>query len=238
MKTNHKLTANHLNNNQINIDRNEVLRYLQCKGQNIDKETNNLINESITEVNEISQPRYVYRIYYIEKRGTIINFENDFLIDSTDLIKTLKNSDKVAVLAATIGIPIEKRIRYYSVTSLSKALVFDSCATSYIEALCDYVEKEINNLANKENLGITFRYSPGYGDLPISHQGEILNSLNAGKLIGLTATTSSILIPRKSVTAFIGLNKSKTPNTNGSSCSSCNLSRTCTFSKEGDICGK
>ena len=59
-------------------------------------------------------------------------------------------------------------------------------------------------MASKEGYNITYRYSPGYGDLTISHQSDILSLLNAQKLIGLSALESAILVPVKSVTAFIG----------------------------------
>ncbi|MFA9422765.1 MAG: methionine synthase, partial [Sedimentibacter sp.] len=94
------------------------------------------------------------------------------------------------------------------------------------------VEGEIKDLAAKEGSSITFRYSPGYGDVPISHQGDILAALNAQKLIGLSVSDSSILIPRKSVTAFIGFSNSD--RINKKSCYNCNLFGNCSFSKEGD----
>ncbi len=51
-----------------------------------------------------------------------------------------------------------------------------------------------------------WRFSPGYGDCPLSAQRSIVNSvLNATRLIGLTVTPTSLLIPTKSVTAVIGL---------------------------------
>lgn len=238
MKANQQITAKHLKTDKVDIDKSEVLRYLQYKNKDIDEETNKSLNESITEIKEISELKYVYRIFNIQKENTTINFEDEFVITSNDLVKLLKDCDKVAVLAATIGLSVEKQIRYYSLTNLSKGVIFDSSGTAYIEALCDYVEAEIGELASNDNLGITYRYSPGYGDVPISHQGEILKSLNATKLIGLTASDSSILIPRKSVTAFIGLDKSKTSKTQVSSCSTCSLYGTCSFSREGGHCGK
>ena len=238
MKTNYQMKAKHLNSNQVNIDKQEVLRYLQYNNEEVDEVTNILLNESIDELKRISELKYVYRIFNIEKEHTSLNFEEEFVIKSKDLSSLLKNSDKVALMAATLGLTIEKRIRYYSLTNLSKGIIFDSCATAYIEALCDFVEAEVKKIAKKDNCSITYRYSPGYGDLPISHQSEILNSLNAGNLIGLTTSHNSILIPRKSVTAFIGFNTSNRVKPKVSSCKTCSLSATCGFSKEGGSCDR
>ena len=238
MKTRYQLRTNQIKSNQIDVNIEEVLRYLQYKSNDIDEETLRVLKESILEIKEISELRYVYRIIDIDKNDTSISFNNEFSINSKDLSKLFKASDKVAVLASTLGLAVEKRIRYYSITNLSKAVIFDACATTYIEALCDYIEEEIREIAKEENCGITFRFSPGYGDVPISHQGDILRTLNATKLIGLNASESSILIPRKSVTVFIGLDKSNTTKSIAKSCKKCNLFKTCTYSKEGGNCGK
>ena len=61
-----------------------------------------------------------------------------------------------------------------------------------IEALCDVAQAEIKEIALKEGFNTTHRYSPGYGDVPISHQSEILSALNAQKLIGLSVLDSHI----------------------------------------------
>ena len=51
----------------------------------------------------------------------------------------------------------------------------------------------------------TWRFSPGYGDLPLSLQEELLSAVEAGKRIGLATTAGYMLTPMKSVTAIIGL---------------------------------
>lgn len=231
------MRVNHLNNDLVKIDKEEALRYLGYKNKNIDEETNKLLDESIGELKEIAELKYVFRIFDIKKDNTNINFENLINIKSNDLKNLFNHCDKSAVMAATLGFEVEKRINYYSLSNLSKGVVFDACAASFIESLCNAVEAEIKDLAAKEGLNITFRYSPGYGDVPISHQGTILAALNAQKLIGLSVSDSSILIPRKSVTAFIGFSKSN--EINKKSCFNCNLFGSCSFSKEGEgVCVK
>lgn len=220
-----------LKNSEINIDAAEALRYLGYKSNDVDEETYKSLKESIGELHEISELKYVYRIFDIINVDNNISFENVINIKSSDLGKLFKNCEKAAVIAATIGFQVEKRIRYYSMTNLSKSIVFDACAAAYIEALCDYIEVEIKGLAAKEGSSITYRYSPGYGDVPLSHQSEILAILNSEKLIGLSSLESSILVPRKSVTAFIGFNKSN--ETFKKSCLDCTFYDNCSFSGEG-----
>ena len=49
------------------------------------------------------------------------------------------------------------------------------------------------------------RYSPGYGDLPLELQREIIRVLDCGRTIGITLTESLLMQPSKSVTAVIGM---------------------------------
>lgn len=226
-----------LDNGVIQVDKSEALRYLNYKNSNIDDETARLLDESIKELKEISELKYVYEIFDILIENNNIIFKNSNIkIKSNDLKELFKTSDKAAVMAATLGFRVEQKIKYYSLTNLTKGVIFDACAASYIESLCDYAEAEIKEIALKYGLSTTFRYSPGYGDVSISHQESILSSLNAQKHIGLTVSDSSILIPRKSVTAFIGFTNSKVKIKK--SCVNCNLFNNCSYSKGGTVCVK
>ena len=81
-----------------------------------------------------------------------------------------------------------------------------------------------------------FRYSPGYGDLPLSLQGDLLWLLDAPRRVGLTVSPSHILLPRKSVTAILGI--SETPVSRSTrSCLSCPGRDGCNYRKAGGHCG-
>lgn len=222
----------YLKKDKVKINKEEALRYMGYKSINVDVETEKLLKESIAELKDLAELKYVYRIFDIKKDNNNVSFENMINIKSNDLNNLFKNCDKSALMAATLGFEVEKKIRYYSLTNLSKAVVFDACAASYIEGLCDVAEAEIKKIAIEEGCNITYRYSPGYGDVPISHQSEILSALNVQKLIGLSVLDSHILIPRKSVTAFIGF--TKVNEIHKKSCLNCNLFGNCSFSKEGE----
>ena len=84
---------------------------------------------------------------------------------------------------------------------------------------------------------LTDRFSPGYGDLPISLQDSFLRLVDAQKQIGLTVTTTHILTPRKSVTAIIGL-ANQPQNKRFRGCAYCSMFETCAFRKAGKTCGR
>lgn len=211
----------------------EVLRYLGYKGQNIDNITNLLIEESMEEMRKLIYERYDYKIFNIFKDETDLWLrDSNFKLVGHDIKKHLSKSEECILLGVTLGHDVDRRIRYYEKISMDKALILDACATTAIEEVCDEICEEIESELEKSNKKLTKRFSPGYGDFPLDIQGKFLSVIGASKSIGLTSTYSSILIPRKSVTAIMGIidinDKKEEKN-----CLECNKYSTCMF-REGD----
>lgn len=222
----------------ISIDREEVLRYLEYKGQDIDNNLIEIIEECRNITKDRINPRYTFRVYSIkQKYKGIIELEGtNLILESNDLYEILKDCNECILMAATLGINIEKDIKKYSCTELTKGIIIDSCATTAIEEVCDIVQNEIENNILKNGQYLTFRYSPGYGDLSIEKNTEILTILNGQKEIGLTITNSGIMIPRKSVIAIIGITDKKVEQ-DKTSCSTCKNKSKCKFKKGVNSCG-
>ena len=226
----------------IEIDKKKVLRYLQYKNQNISDNLLKVIEQSIEETKSIINPRFVLRTYPIkkvnlpnEKNQIILNGVN-LTLKSDDLYNLLLECDECILMSATLGLEMEKEIRRLTYTDLTKGIIIDSCATTAIEEVCDIVQDHIAKKLLKEDKYITYRYSPGYGDLSIENNVGINNILNSQKEIGLTVTNSGIMIPRKSVVALIGVSSKNTVNSKRS-CENCNNKHNCNYKKEGHSCG-
>lgn len=227
-----------MNEFDININKNEVLRYLGYKGQIIDEKIMSTIDECINEVKKIITPRvmYEYKDIKIINEGVKILGTN-LLLTGNDIRNHLSNSKKCVLMAVTIGNDIERKTRLYEKTNLTKALILDSCATTAVEEVCDIVEEEVRKKAENNSMDITFRYSPGYGDLPLDVQSSFLRTLDAQKKIGLTVSENNILFPRKSVTAIIGIVEKGINNKKKKSCKECSNYENCSFRREGESCG-
>jgi hypothetical protein len=225
--------------NLIEVNEKEVLRYLEYKGQYISDNLKNNIDECIKITKEKINPRYILGVYPIlrENDSTCYNKiaikGSDLRLKSKDLYNILKDCEECIIISATLGIEIEKEIRKYSYCELSKSIIMDACATTAIEEVCDAVQSNIEKELNKKGKYITMRYSPGYGDLPLELNKEILNLLSAQNKIGLTINDSGIMIPRKSVVAIMGITH-KTINRVQPSCLNCENHKTCKY-KKGDV---
>lgn len=190
----------------IEIDKREVLRYLGYKKQVLSKDLDDTIDKIIIEAQQYLTPRYVYKVFEIDNNAENVLIKGtDTILYGNDIKKHLSDCDKCIFMAATLGLDIEKRITTKQLTSVNHALIMDACATVAIEKYCDNVETIIKSDLNIDDCLMNYRYSPGYGDFSIEFQPTFLNLVDAGIKIGLYATSSNILIPRKSVTAIIGI---------------------------------
>ncbi|MGL5635202.1 MAG: methionine synthase [Sarcina sp.] len=219
------------------INKDEVLRYLGYKGQNIDEELDNLIDISIEEVKSKVKPRFVYELYDLKRaNGDLIIEGTNLILKGNDIAKCLENCDKVILMAVTLGNEMEKMIRLVQRNNLTKAVILDSIATAYVEDVCDNIEKDIYDEYKSINKSLSFRYSPGYGDLSLKIQRQFVETLNAGRRIGLNVSDSNLLIPRKSVTAILGI-KNEVGLKKKRTCETCANFKNCKFRREGVKCG-
>jgi cobalamin-dependent methionine synthase I len=190
----------------MKIDFNQVLHYLEYRNQKLSESNKRIIDDCISEINGIVREKYVYDFFDIKQENGKIVLQNSTLaLSGRDIENHLKNCLKCVVMAATLGIEVDKRIAFYSKMDLSKGIIMDACASAAIEALCDNVENQIRAKVSHERQYMTSRYSPGYGDFPLELQHDIISVLDAYRQIGLSVTENSLLIPRKSVTAVIGI---------------------------------
>ncbi len=186
----------------MKVDIKEALRYLGCKEEN--PELMASAGECIDEILNITTPHITYEVYDILVNEGEVKIKNtDIVFKSCDLAKLLKHSKRCVIMAATLGCAVDKRIAFYQKTDMEKAVVFDACASAAVEALCETAAGQIKSQEIVKYL--TIRFSPGYGDLSLSYQKEMINLTDSYKKIGLTATSSMLLTPTKSVTAIMGI---------------------------------
>lgn len=224
--------------NMIKIDKintEEALRYMGYN-ENIDIENiKPILRTCEDELLNAANIRYCYKLFDIEHHtDSIIVTGTNLNLTGKSITNHLDGCNKAVLMACTLSDKVDKLISRYNITDMTSALITDSMASAMIEQVCNEVEIIIKNQLKIENM--TWRFSPGYGDLPIDIQKNFIQVINANKQIGLTVTENNILIPRKSVTAVIGISDSPLPQKKRG-CLICNMNKTCQFRKRGSHCG-
>ena len=143
-------------------------------------------------------PRRVYR------RFDLSEFPSGHPLDCLPRLNILQGCANVYLLCATLGSEFDAWQRRLAVSSGADALITQAIGAAVIERWIDATEDEIRGeLAAGE--GLRIRYSPGFGDFPLSAQPAILTILDAPRRIGVSFTDSLLMVPSKSVTAVIGV---------------------------------
>lgn len=189
----------------------EAVRYLGYKDHAIDARTLALIASSFQELEKAAGRRVIYRIFDVSPVGNDSLRIGTLKIQSRSLDRNLKNCEKACLLGATLGIGIDTLLRRHALTDMARVVVLQACAAAMLEEYLDCCQEALRQEQEKEGYYLRPRFSPGYGDFPITHQEQILCMLDAPKKIGLTLTAGSMLIPTKSVTAVIGLSRTHIP---------------------------
>lgn len=183
---------------ELNVDKKEILRYLRVAKS--DSNVDVLVEECLNSALAIASPKAVV----LESEFEILDEEQvkfDFAtFKSRSLVSTLNGYEKAYVFCATIGIELDRMIERYSKILPSKGAVLHAVGSALIESFCDHVNGILVDGKNS-----TRRFSPGYGDLSLEYQRDIIKFLDAERKIGIILADSLLMTPSKSVTAIIGV---------------------------------
>ncbi|MGN1134085.1 MAG: methionine synthase [Oscillospiraceae bacterium] len=217
------------------LNKDEALRYMGWQGKCYDPKVLNLMNECEDIMLKNIKPRYTYRVFEITHKDNEVAVEGTSLVlKGNDICEHLQNCERCILLCATISSDVDKLIRSYEATDMAKAMACDCLGSAAIEQVCDKAEIDIKNAVGDFNF--TWRFSPGYGDFPLDIQNDFLSVLDARKRVGVDTTESMIMIPRKSVTAVIGISKSEISQKHRG-CVSCKMRDKCQLRLRGEHCG-
>ncbi len=207
------------------LNRHECIRYLGDAKVEMNSKMEKLLDICEQEVLKNADPKYLYK-------EVPANIEE--LFEGNDIKNHLQGCNKAVIMCATLGNRIDNLIRKTQLLDMAKAVVLDSFASVAIEQVCCSVDEMIAEKYTKKYL--TFRFSPGYGDFPISLQKQFLNILDAPRKIGLCTNDNFLLTPTKSVTAVVGISD-KEIEQRKRGCAVCSLKGSCRYRKAGSHCG-
>lgn len=125
------------------------------------------------------------------------------LTDSRALRRRLEGCDGIILFAATAGMEMDRLILRAKALSPLHGLMMHAIGAAIIEEACDRLCEQ---LAERfPGRALRPRFSPGYGDLPLSLQRDVFAALDCERRLGLTLTDSLLMVPGKSVTAILGI---------------------------------
>lgn len=219
------------------VDRGEVLRYLGYHGQELTPQLDARIDEVVARCAAIARPRASLASFFVRGRSDdAIELEGCTLrLTGHDIAGHLASATEVVLFAATLGADVDRELRRLSLVDPLEQVIFDSAATALVERAADAANARARAYAAEQGCFTSWRFSPGYGDLPLAVQRDFLAALDATRQLGITLTPSNLMVPTKSVTAIVGVHPDPQPGLE-SSCAVCSLAEFCTIRQTGRTC--
>lgn len=121
-------------------------------------------------------------------------------VQSKGLEKNLTGCDEAFLFAVTLGLSCEQWLHKTALLSPAKHFLADALASAYAEAAADAANEILG-----EGISTAPRFSPGYGDLPLSIQKDLIVLTEANKFLHIELQDSFLMVPQKSITAIIGI---------------------------------
>jgi len=161
-------------------------------------------NDAVTEcemaIRKAMKPKY-FAVEVGVKTDAVDMVQLDTIeVFSKDLYKNLSGCNRAYIIAVTLGMELDRLISSLKIVSPAKSFIADAVASAFAEAAADYVSEILSR-----NEKLKPRYSPGYGDLSLNVQKDVLNILNADKILGIKLGENLLMTPKKSITAIQGV---------------------------------
>ena len=155
----------------------------------------------------------------------LMNVDKELTGKSEDLSFYLEGCSEAVVFATTLGVNVDAYSKKLQSRDMSLAVIYDSLASALLEYYTDEYENGLSLGAH------TFRFAPGYGDIPIELNYIIIDALSISKKIGIYKSSNNMMLPQKSMITFCGLGKEVAP-----TCAHCIRLNNCSLRKEGFRC--
>jgi hypothetical protein len=216
------------------LDVSEAMGYLGM-GENPPEDQRVQVSAVARRLEGAIQPRYTYKSFALERRdGALCIPELSLDLPWNSTRTMLAQCSGVVVLVCTLGVRFDAMLRGEQARDMAQAVILDACGSAWVEHGCDQAEQEIR--ARFPGRYLTDRFSPGYGDLPLSLQPALCAALDAGRRLGVTVGERFLMNPCKTVTAFIGLSD-RPQRARIRGCDYCAMRETCQLRKGGKRCG-
>lgn len=168
-----------------------TLLYLNFRGETSEEQLT-MVRKAIDEVKSVARPVFAVKYYKIAECPVDLEFE------SLNTIFDKGGSDSVAFIISTLGPAVDRRIDRLKDSDPAKMVLFDAAANAYIEEVTNEYQKRLGLKSQ------TFRFAPGYGDVPLTLQRQIFDNIPEISRLGLTLDDGCLMHPFKSMTGIIG----------------------------------
>ncbi len=218
----------------LSLDYDEAMLRRQGLGEpsKVRPEIKKVITELLAEVGKggLLEPAVAYEYYPITAiDADRISLEGGKAIEGPLLPATFPEAKELIVLIATIGPKLEKQVTEYTKGGGAlRGMVLDGIGTAAVDRLIPQALELIAAEVASRGYEISSPVNPGMPGFPMTEQWNLLE-LAPTKEIGVSLSSSGVLIPRKSTSMVIGIGPKMTRWTQAEVCGRCSLKGSCLY---------
>jgi hypothetical protein len=196
-----------LDNLAVTVTRDDILERIE---HSPDRRPSDIVLNSIDncmgQYQSLISARGVYVIREIEENdGRDLTLSDGIRFQAWNLTYAFRVCTNAAVSVVTIGDAIEQEAsRLMKQGHAIEGYILDAIGSCAAESAADSLQAELAKIAQGRNQAITFRYSPGYCGWDIVEQKILFQAIDASR-IGVSLTDSCLMLPRKSISAIVGM---------------------------------
>jgi len=218
---------------RLNLKKNEVLRREGFRGYSrVRPEIKNLVLELLERVDsaQLLEPTTAYEIYPVTGMDPDrVLLKGDAAVSGPLIPSTFPEAQELAATVCTIGPGLEKQVTEYSRGGETlRAMLLDGIGSAAVDTLAQEACRFISREASTRGLQGSSPVNPGMPGLPIMEQWNLLKLAHADN-IGVSLTSSGIMVPRKSTSMIIAIGQQMKTWTQAEICARCNLRETCPY---------
>ena len=178
------------------------------KAGSLTRSTRKRLNQMHEEVYRLLNPRVVWGVFpvaAIEKDQ--IEFVSGLTLKSQKMARAMTGAEQLVCFVATIGRKIDIKIeRLMDLGRIANAYTCDALGSGAVESVAERFQSGFGrNFSDHEvHTAAGIRFSPGYCDWQVTEQHKLFSLVDA-EAIGVTLDKSSLMTPRKSISAVFGL---------------------------------
>ena len=187
-----------------------------------------LLNES--EQLRLLKPSFAYSTYAITSMDhDQLLLEGNIALHSRLIPAFISDASQLGVVVCTIGSELEEKVtEYASSKEALKSLLLDGIGSAAVDSLSQEVCRFMLREASSMGYQVSCPLNPGMPGFSLSEQWKIVKMVPA-KDIGVSLTSSGIMIPRKSQSMVFGIGVNMPRWTQAQRCAHCPLYETCPY---------
>ena len=220
----------------LDIDADAVLRGQGADPERLRERKSRLITiaeRALAEGAPLIEPQVLFKQFKVESlQHERLRLDGGRFLNGSLIAQHLVLAERVIVMVCTIGAALEAHTSKMASQDLIRSLALYGVGSAAVEALANAACRRFEDEARADGMEVSIPLSPGMIGWTVGEgQPQIFGLIDAEQ-IGVTLTTTDMMVPHKSLSMVIGVGSQISQG--GRTCDYCTMRETCRYQDHYD----